>query len=556
MLRKQLKPSPSTRLFKDPLATIYLLASHSSIAFNNQLGLKKNFNLSGTGTRRSISCGRIIGSLLLNPFDAIKNLRAVQEIGAEALRSYEKIKLPSTHTLTRVPHFFGREKEISGIHEYLTGGNNITESGYWLVVVGANSVGKTALLREILADDRYHVIHFDLRLPGFADLPSFTIEFCSKLETFFSQIADKFSQNQNSQSQKEHDFLEDQAIGFKRFRLAGPDNEEKKQKLEQAQAQQLGNRNAEGATATNQNRSDLTKLLEKLQAALIIYHQVVPNRWQGTSDMILKDFLGNKNDGFNPNIKQQQKNKYIPVIFIDEAHKLKDLVNDEESLQIFYDASAVFTTQDRLCHIVHATSDPFYEQYLNTSGSIWLEEKVVHHTKFITIGDLRREEIKKEFHDHLIKAVPEKMRQGLLEMEEQLHEVLGGRIVDWTSFLMDYKVAQGKFSVESFQPFIRAIVQVSDLLEGRFSDKFPPESFIQVIQALIVHPHRISYRQLCHELNPQLVDELVRCGCLAYRMNEDFMHTMSEISVFEKPFLTASSPMMMSAMKLLAHKND
>lgn len=43
---------------------------------------------------------------------------------------------------------------------------------YLLVIFGGTSVGKTALLREVLSQERYHVVYFDLRVAGSADLKS------------------------------------------------------------------------------------------------------------------------------------------------------------------------------------------------------------------------------------------------------------------------------------------------------------------------------------------------------------------------------------------------
>jgi hypothetical protein len=69
--------------------------------------------------------------------------------------------------------------------------------------------------------------------------------------------------------------------------------------------------------------------------------------------------------------------KRMPVFFLDEAHKLPTLVPDEDVLKTLLDSMLyrlsiqwelmcirVITKQDRLCHVVHATSDPFYMQWL------------------------------------------------------------------------------------------------------------------------------------------------------------------------------------------------
>jgi AAA+ ATPase superfamily predicted ATPase len=40
------------------------------------------------------------------------------------------------------------------------------------ILFGGTSAGKTALLRQVLTQDKYHVLAFDLRIAGFADLAS------------------------------------------------------------------------------------------------------------------------------------------------------------------------------------------------------------------------------------------------------------------------------------------------------------------------------------------------------------------------------------------------
>ena len=74
--------------------------------------------------------------------------------------------------------------------------------------------------------------------------------------------------------------------------------------------------------------------------------------------------------------------KKIPVFFIDEAHKLQvsahsgesrsltsrshrpALIRSIDAMKCLLDAMLVLTKQDRLCHVIHATSDPFYQTWL------------------------------------------------------------------------------------------------------------------------------------------------------------------------------------------------
>ena len=49
--------------------------------------------------------------------------------------------------------------------------------------------GQTALLREVLTRAQYHVLHFDLRIPGFADLGSLYTSLSQQMEQYFEEIA-------------------------------------------------------------------------------------------------------------------------------------------------------------------------------------------------------------------------------------------------------------------------------------------------------------------------------------------------------------------------------
>jgi AAA+ ATPase superfamily predicted ATPase len=51
------------------------------------------------------------------------------------------------------------------------------------------SVGKTALLRQVLTDSRFHVLHFDLRIAGFADVTSLYMSLAAQFEHFFETLA-------------------------------------------------------------------------------------------------------------------------------------------------------------------------------------------------------------------------------------------------------------------------------------------------------------------------------------------------------------------------------
>jgi len=127
---------------------------------------------------------------------------------------YEKSQIPAMHTFSRLPGYFPRPKEEEAIIKILTGIPSFT------VLFGASrfdtflptfshrilgapspkpllgflgctngSVGKTALLRQVLTDPRYHVVHFDLRIAGFADVTSLYMSLAAQFQHFFEALA-------------------------------------------------------------------------------------------------------------------------------------------------------------------------------------------------------------------------------------------------------------------------------------------------------------------------------------------------------------------------------
>jgi hypothetical protein len=79
---------------------------------------------------------------------------------------------------------------------------------------------------------------------------------------------------------------------------------------------------------------------------------------------------------------REKPTKKMPVLFFDEAHKLcvvivcsrnlsmmlksfsPSLIQSMDAMKCLLDSMLVLTKQDRLCHVIHATSDPFYQTWL------------------------------------------------------------------------------------------------------------------------------------------------------------------------------------------------
>ena len=109
--------------------------------------------------------------------------KSLEEVRQEIQESKERAQLRTTHTFVPLPQFFPRPAEIRALEHILQGTPAFT------ILCGASSVGKTALLREVLSRDTYHVLHFDLRIAGFTDLASLYLSMSNQMEQYFDSLS-------------------------------------------------------------------------------------------------------------------------------------------------------------------------------------------------------------------------------------------------------------------------------------------------------------------------------------------------------------------------------
>jgi hypothetical protein len=118
-------------------------------------------------------------------------------------------------------------------------------------------------------------------------------------------------------------------------------------------------------------------------------------------------------------------------------------------MRCLLDAMLVLTKQDRLCHVVHATSDSFYmawlrrmnvAQYCKVRHACFL---LIHlgcltGIQILCINDCTKRETKAFFDDRLVPTVPEHLKDGFIEEFEEMYEAFGGRLVHWNDYVGDY----------------------------------------------------------------------------------------------------------------------
>ncbi|KAH8112427.1 hypothetical protein DFH11DRAFT_1607573 [Phellopilus nigrolimitatus] len=370
---------PSLRLSSDSFAWI----------FRTNLPPRRGMPLPSVQKRNFFGLGEIL-SVLSNPAQTLKSLtearKGLEDARKEIKEGRERAQLRTTHTFAPLPGFFPRPAEVRAISRILEGPPAFT------VLTGASSVGKTALLREVLSGDAYHVLHFDLRIAGFADLTSLYLSLSRQMEHYFVRMGSVM---------EGYEEFEREAWAFKHDRL------DVERRVER-----------DGADAVM--TSDVARLMELFQSALLHYWEFEPKVCDDSASssetrvgsVDHKDHArgGSGPRKSAPNDKDAhapaRPAKRVPVVFFDEAHKLPALIRSTEAMKCLLDAMLVLTKQDRLCHVVHATSDSFYQTWLR-------QLNIMQHCKIICIGDCSKAETRAYFEDRLLPSVPDGLRKKL-----------------------------------------------------------------------------------------------------------------------------------------------
>ncbi|KAJ8083104.1 hypothetical protein PM082_008972 [Marasmius tenuissimus] len=491
--------------------------------------------------RNFFGMGDIIG-VLTNPAETVRSLteskRLLEEARREINETRERAQLRPKHTFSRLPGFFARDAELRAIERALEGDPAFT------VLFGASSVGKTALLRQVLTDEKYHVLHFDLRISGFADLASLYMSLSEQMEQYFDGIS-KQMEGYEEFEKESWSFKHDRLNVERRLQESPPDSGIQKVKT-----------------------SDIARLMELFQSSLLKYWRfdpfaneedgkgkrghkeeyssssattdrthVNPNgnhqqssdhgQGQGKKKWKLRNLLRDRNkekkrtdenpqrrheveEQEPPREERERPAKKMPVIFFDEAHKLPALIQSSEAMNCLLSTFLVLTKQDRLCHVIHATSDPFYHTWLR-------QLNIMQHCKIITIGDCSKTETRNFFREKLLPDVPEHLRGGL--EFERLWEAFGGKLVHWQDYLGDYVNSNGMLDPKSSSHFLQAhallnlhIIHSSQAPHASGSDSHnqnqdgqapPPAPTGFRIYSPISHPYPLPSQQAQEHVEPE-----------------------------------------------------
>ncbi|KZO92411.1 hypothetical protein CALVIDRAFT_520472 [Calocera viscosa TUFC12733] len=449
--------------------------------------------------------GEIIG-VLTAPGQTLQQLsdvrKELQAAKAEMDEAKERDRLPPVRTFVQTKGYFPRKKEEAVIERILEGPPEFT------VIFGATSVGKTALLRHVLTSPRYFVLPLDLRIAGFSDPSSMYFSLSAQYEQYFLQLGESLP------GYKEE--CENIGLSFKH------------QRLDVSRRVEAGSRQV--------GTSDVAALLELLQNALVRYWKFEPPLEEGSAE----------NKEGQPALKEKPA-KRVPVWLIDEAHKLPELVDgDVEYLKTLIDGMVVLTKQERLCHVIHATSDSLYMAAL-------IELNVASHAKFIHIGDADKETTMDYVRHRLLRPFPQYHQTEILNNFDDIYDIIGGKLLHWEGGVREW-VNEG-IPITQSSHVSQAYILVNNFLHPPAMNELPKPVFkstVRLFERLVSTTDSVRYFDALREFDPELIGALLRTRLLEVRWDGRTRDEPKKISVVEgdvrKPILVPMTPAIRWAM--------
>jgi hypothetical protein len=246
--------------------------------------------------------------------------------------------------------------------------------------------------------------------------------------------------------------------------------------------------------------------------------------------------------------------KRSPVLFIDEANKLQNLIKSpgdegDTVVQTLLDWMVKNTKQDPRLHVVLASSDSFFLEWLN-------ERNIARHARVYTVGDLSYEEAERFYRLEISKNLDKSLQKRILPFEA-VYPVLGGRMYHIDQYVRDFCIKEGKLSWSSFAPLRSSLARMQGSLRpGSFqtllsSCEWSQEDVLKVMKIMTMDEKKpfIEYSEFVNLVGDKACKSLIKHNVFIYRHNLDFAFDIPGAP--DDPIVTAASPMEHYAMKLL-----
>jgi len=332
--------------------------------------------------------------------------------------------------------------------------------------------------------------------------------------------------------------------------------------------------------------ADLADLMETLQSCLLKYWEYDP---KANLEAKKKDAEGNEKKvtnevkpqsrkaGFGENDIQEGEEvelfKKRPIVFfVDEAHKLPALIDDQLSLKVFLDTLLVLTKQDRLCHVILSTSDSFFQHFLRSMN-------VGHHSQIMTVGDCTKEETRQYFQDEIVPTVPAELKSKV-DFEE-VYAAFGGKlshISDYMSvwinksgedmtplksaiFTQAYTLLQFHLTHESFDTY-SPLSTATAWANAEDQTQFTRKDLIHVMRKLVEPPYSLLYFDLCRKIGTAQTDAMIKTRVLDLRWTrtispeQDWIERVWSEDGIERPIVLPMTRIVRRAMEVSLKEED
>jgi hypothetical protein len=264
------------------------------------------------------------------------------------------------------------------------------------------------------------------------------------------------------------------------------------------------------------------------------------------------DFLSKDLDSIASTIPDMKvwSGKQFPVLFIDEASKLKHIPGEggKEAARTLLKWCVLNTKQLKRMHVVLASSDSFFLE--------WLDElNIGRHASVYTVGDLSEESTAHFYRELVNEILPDKLKLKVPGFKE-VYRVLGGHMFHIDLFVSDFGITEGIKTLDSFSPLRAAIARIKSALRvNQFQigeiekPKWTAEYLKALMERFASHPF-VDYEEACLMMEgrgEEMVKSLIRHNVLLYRHNKDFAFDFPHAP--DSPIVCPQSPMERYAME-------
>ncbi len=249
--------------------------------------------------------------------------------------------------------------------------------------------------------------------------------------------------------------------------------------------------------------------------------------------------------------------KQSPILFIDEANKLKMLLNREDkelkeeghiALVNLFEWFVKNTKQEHRFHVVLGTSDSFY--------NLWIEE-FVGPTRFksYVVGNLSLEEAENFWKDRLLSRIVQNQKLPP-PLFEDAYQACGGNIYLLEQYYSEYYLSKGDLTPISFS-VVRAerALLVRALRKGDLEQYVTGEEnlwtksdFLTIIGQLVsANGNFLVYDELCDQFGEKTVKSLIQSNILHLRPTKKHAYDIPNHP--DNAIVTAETPSSLLAMK-------